>query len=52
MALAEQFIKAGCLVEPDWRAGDDLGQDRGGVVPDESSTCLMDRMGPGVLGRV
>ena len=47
MALSEQFIKAGCLVEPAWRAGDDLGQDRGGVVPDGIVYLFDGPYGPG-----
>ena len=34
MSFLEQVMIAGFEVEPGWRVGDDLGQGRGGIVPD------------------
>lgn len=47
MHLYEELINAGCLVEPPWRAGDDLGQLRGGIVPDGTVYLTLGPYGPG-----
>ncbi len=47
MHLYEGLINGGCLVEPPWRAGDDLGQLRGGIVPDGTVYLTRGPYGPG-----
>ena len=47
MGLFEELIIAGCLVEPAWRCGDDLGQQRGGIVPDGIVYLARGPYGPG-----
>ena len=47
MALFGEFLEAGCQVEPGRRGGDDLGQRRGGIVPDGIVYLARGPYGPG-----